>query len=331
MGNFSLCWLPLILLFPHSVVASGDTLTVMFYNVENYFDVQDDSCKNDDDFLPQGAYRWTYTRFKKKTTNIARVILSANRWNPPGLIGLCEVENAFVLSQLLHGGGLANVGYDFIHFDSPDPRGIDVALLYNRYLFKILEKKAVSLSNPGLRLVTRDALYAKVVYAGTDTLHVVVNHWPSKRGGEKASEPRRFHAAATIRALCDSIRNHQKDARLILMGDFNDEAVSPSIHQVLGAKPPGDKQAMLVNLSWLNDRLGSHKFQGSWNSIDHIIISRSLWHDAQPPVFSVVDLPFLLEEDLVHSGSKPFRTYAGPRYLGGYSDHLPVIALIPFP
>ncbi|MBP8790259.1 MAG: endonuclease [Breznakibacter sp.] len=321
----------LMLLVPHRAVAGGDTLLVMFYNVENLFDVHNDSLTRDEDFLPDGSYRWTYSRYKQKSTNIARVILTANQWNPPVLVGLCEVENAFVIKQLLYGSGLGNVGYDYIHFDSPDFRGIDVALLYNRYLIKILEKRAVSLSNPKLDLVTRDALYAKVIYAGDDTLHIVVNHWPSKRGGEKASEEKRGYAAAMVRALCDSIRSHQAGAHIVLMGDFNDEASSYAIHEVLGAKAPSDATSLLINLSLLNKNLGSHKFQGSWSCIDHIIVSRSLWSEGHPPIFKLVDLPFLLEEDKIFSGVKPFRTYSGPRYLGGYSDHLPVMAYILLP
>lgn len=323
--------LGMLLFFPQLVLAGGDTLVVMFYNVENFFDIRNDSLTRDEDFLPEGAYRWTYSRYKKKSTNIARVILSANQWNPPALVGLCEVENASVVKQLLFGSGLANVGYDFLHYDSPDFRGIDVALLYNRYLFKILEKRPIPLCNPTLGLVTRDALYAKMVYAGEDTLHVVVNHWPSKRGGEKASEEKRVSVATAIRTLCDSIRAQQVGARIILMGDFNDEASSYAVSEVLGAKAPGDRIAMLMNLSMLNQKLGSHKFQGSWSCIDHIIISSELWTEAQPPSFKLVDLPFLFEEDKIFSGVKPFRTYSGPRYLGGYSDHLPVMAYIVLP
>ncbi len=318
----------LIPCFPVKAVISGDTLAVMFYNVENLFDVQDDSLTRDDDFLPDGLNRWSYSRYKKKCSSITRVILSANGWNHPPLVGLCEVENATVLKQLIYGNGLGNVGYDFIHFDSPDFRGIDVALLYNRYLVKILEKRAVPLSSAKLDLVTRDALYVKMIYAGEDTLHIVVNHWPSKRGGEKSSESKRAYAAATVRALCDSIRINHPEAQIILMGDFNDDAASQSITRILGAKSADNQSALLINLSVLNQRLGSHKFQGSWSCIDHIIVSRSLWCDAQPSGFSVVDLPFLLEEDVAFSGVRPFRTYSGPRYLGGYSDHLPVMGYI---
>lgn len=321
----------LFLWFPSRAAARGDTLVVMFYNVENFFDVRDDSLTRDEDFLPEGSYRWSYSRYKQKSTNIARVILSANQWQPPALVGLCEVENAAVVKQLLYGSGLSQVGFDFIHYDSPDFRGIDVALLYNRYLFKILERRPISLCNPKLGLVTRDALYAKMVYAGEDTLHVVVNHWPSKRGGEKASEEKRISVATTIRALCDSIGAALDGARIILMGDFNDEASSYAVGEVLGAKAPGDQTAKLMNLSRLNQKLGSHKFQGSWSCIDHIIISSSLWGDAQHPSFKLVDLPFLFEEDKIFSGVKPFRTYSGPRYLGGYSDHLPVMAYIILP
>lgn len=330
-GGLCLFGVLLFLLLPNRVAAGGDTLVVMFYNVENFFDIRDDSLTRDEDFLPDGAYRWSYSRYKKKSTNIARVILSANQWHPPALVGLCEVENASVIKQLLYGSGLSQVGYDLIHYDSPDFRGIDVALLYNRYLFKILESRIICLCNPTLNLVTRDALYAKMVYAGEDTLHIVVNHWPSKRGGEKASEEKRVSVATTIRALCDSIGAKEIGARIILMGDFNDEASSYAVGEVLGAKAPGDRTAMLMNLSMFNQKLGSHKFQGSWSCIDHIIISSSLWNDAQPPSFKLVELPFLFEEDKIFSGVKPFRTYSGPRYLGGYSDHLPVMAYIILP
>ena len=321
-------WL-LLLMTPLQALAKGDTLVVMFYNVENFFDVKDDTLKRDDYFLPEGSYHWTYYRYKKKSSTIARVISSANGWKLPSLVGMCEVENASVLKQLIYGSGMGNAGYDFIHFDSPDLRGIDVALLYNRYLFKILETRPVSLSSDKLHLITRDALYAKMVYSGEDTLHVVVNHWPSKRGGEKASEPKRAHAATTIRQLCDSILAKEPQAKLILMGDFNDEASSNAIRNIMEAGHPDEPAKRLINLSVLNTGLGSHKFQGAWSCIDHIIIARSLWNPAQPAGFKVVELPFLLENDDIYSGVRPFRTYAGQRYLGGYSDHLPVMAFIP--
>lgn len=320
-----------LVFMPLRSVAQRDTLTVMFYNVENFFDTHNDSLTRDDDFTPEGFYRWTYSRYKQKATKTARVILSANGWKPPSLVGLCEVENAVVLRQLLYGGGLANAGYSFVHFDSPDARGIDVALLYNRYLYKILEKRPISLSNKKLRLKTRDALYVKAVYGGTDTLHVVVNHWPSKLGGEKSSEPGRNHAAQSVRNLCDSIRSTHSEAKLILMGDFNDEAGAYAITQILGAQKPETTGALLFNLSVLAKEPGSYKYQGSWGSIDHIIISRSLWMSENPAIFRVVNLPYLLEEDVAFSGYKPFRTYLGARYIGGYSDHLPVIAHIVMP
>lgn len=314
---------------PISTKGNGDTLVVMFYNVENFFDTHNDSITNDDDFLPDGSYRWTYSRYKNKSAAIARVILSSNGWNHPMLVGLCEVENKTVMNQLIFGSGLKNAGYSYIHFDSPDARGIDVALLYNRFLVKVLSKQAVPISDEALNLRTRDALYVKCIYAGEDTLHVVVNHWPSKRGGEKASEPARLHAATRIRSLCDSIFSVEPHAKIILMGDFNDVASSKSLAGVLGAAHPSSTGAALINLSYLSDRLGSHKFRGEWSCIDHIIVGSALFDSNNYPIFRVVDLPFLLEEDASFSGVKPFRTYLGPRYIGGYSDHLPVIGFIP--
>ena len=327
-ANVFILMLFLLFIAGGTVRAQCDTLVVMFYNVENFFDTRKDSVTRDGDFQPDGLYHWNYSRFKRKTTSIARAILSANGWNAPALVGLCEIENDAVMKQLLYGGGLINAGYDYVHYESPDPRGIDVALLYNRFVVKILEQRAVSLSNHELGLRTRDALYVKMIYAGFDTLHVVVNHWPSKYGGEKASEPRRNYAAATVRQLCDSIMSSDNNARIILMGDLNDDARANAVYNILGAKKHDDKMGNLVNLSFMNKKLGSYKFRGEWSCIDHIIISRSLWNGECPPLFKVVDLPFLLEEDEAFSGVKPLRTYLGPKYIGGYSDHLPIIGFI---
>lgn len=304
-----------------------DTLRILFYNLENFCHPSNDSLALDDDFTPEGNCHYTYARFQAKASRLARVIWNANGWQLPHLIGVCEVENEKALNELLWNNGLHQAGYRFIHADSQDPRGMDVALFYNGWLCKILDVQHLNTNSEAMNLRTRNVLYAKLIFAADDTLHVYVNHWPSKRGGAKESEKRRNHVAEIVAAHCDSVLASNGLAHMLLMGDFNSETDETCLGQ-LQFRPDGTQRLAWVPLETGN--LGSHKFQGMWASIDHFFTSPNASLQDCPPSGAVVRLPFLLEPDEAATGVKPFRTYLGMRYHGGYSDHLPVLLHLPF-
>lgn len=298
----------------------------MFYNVENLFDIYDDSLINDNEFLPGESKRWTHKRFETKLINIYKTIVVAGKGNLPDLIGLCEVENAYCLQSLIDKTPLWKNDFKFIHFNSPDKRGIDVALLYNSTTFIPLHSEAVPVHFSNTDIKTRDILYVKGVVA-SDTLHVFVNHWPSKRGGAEKSEPKRKVAALVLKQKVDSIMATNKHAKIIIGGDFNESAKEEALYKVLRAAKPV-KNDTLINLSFSSRNSGTHKYRGKWDFLDHIIVSQTIADSNSSYTFSVVNEPFLLCEDPSWTGTKPFRTYQGPRYVGGFSDHLPVILTV---
>ncbi|MHC1705436.1 MAG: endonuclease [Tenuifilaceae bacterium] len=307
---------------------------VMFYNAENLFDPFNDSLINDEEFLPMGARHWTWDKMNNKINGIYKTIIAVGGWEPPTFVGLCEVENGFVLYRLAHETPLVKYDYSIIHRESPDSRGIDVALLYRKDQFDLQEKSffRVDFQNePGRK--TREILYARGILAGLDTIHLFVNHWPSKYGGELESESARFAAAFTLKQKVDSIKIFYPDARIVIMGDFNDEPESIPIVEKLGACKNYDALCLsgLINISAIlrSNGQGSYKYQGVWGMIDQIIISNSfldkkhgLW--TSPAKASVFSADYLLEPDDAFVGVKPFRTFVGYKYHGGFSDHLPV-------
>jgi hypothetical protein len=300
--------------------------SILFYNVENLFDCKNDSIKNDDEFLPDGDKRWTSKRMYSKINGIGKTILASNKWETPALIGLCEVENEWVLKQLVYYSPLSSLKYGYIHFESQDKRGIDVALLYQKTQFTPLESVSINLTNPRQNFYTRDALYVKGIIS-SDTLHIIVNHWPSKRGGAIQSEPKREAVAKVIRAKIDSIQAKHFAPKLIVMGDFNASQEAPSMQILLR---DSDLTSGLDEKSLRNKSIGgTYKYQGEWNTIDHILYSKRSFNKGNYRLRqSIVNLPFLIEDDTSYSGAKPKRTYLGPRYLGGVSDHLPIILTI---
>lgn len=292
----------------------------MFYNTENLFDPWDDTTSvGDNEFLPEGSRHWNFTRYKTKINNIAKTILAAGEWQSPMLVGLCEIENPTVLKHLIYWTGLSELNYRFIHFESPDSRGIDVALLYRHDSFSPIESRPVTVTLPDQK-PTRDILLIKGVTHLHDTLFVMVNHWPSRLGGAQASEIKRVTAANRLLSICDSIRSVVPNASIVVMGDFNDSPTDTSIQGVM--------EQDFFNLAEIqeNKNQGTNKYRLEWESIDQIMISNSMKAQMQEVSFKVVNLPFLLMKDEVNMGEKLFRTYVGPRYLGGFSDHLPVMA-----
>jgi len=305
---------------------------VVFYNVENLFDFKKDTLAKDDEFLPEGLYEWTPGKFFNKLQSISKVILSTGGWEPPEIIGLAEVENQSVMNLLATRYPLAPFGYKIVHYESPDVRGIDVALLFRPDKFMLLysEPLIVKLAEEPL-FKTRDILYVKGVVLNKDTLHLFVNHWPSKLGGEKISTPHRRAAAQRLKKATDSILAVNPAARILVMGDLNDVPSSTVVLSVI------EKERMSLNLMATplqkKDK-GSYKFQGKWNMIDQFIVSSAL---IQKNGLHVKDgacifaASFLLVPDETFGGVKPFRSFQGPRYMNGYSDHLPIFVDLVYP
>ena len=293
-------------------------LTFMELNCENLFDTRHDSLKNDLEFLPDGSYRWTPYRYWAKLNHLGQEIVALS--NPiPDFVAMCEVENDSVMFDLTRRSLLRNAGYEYVMTSSPDERGIDVALLYQPASFALLHSHSIRIKPLPDTRPTRDILYASGLIITGDTLHVFVVHAPSRRGGEQASRPYRLHVASQLAEAVDSVYAISRDAKIIIAGDFNDYADSPVLQYLY--------EHHLINIS--SDAQGSHgakatyRWHGEWRSLDQILCSPSLAARKQSSVIG--DLPFLLEDDEKYGGKKPYRTYLGPRYLGGYSDHLPLV------
>ena len=299
--------------------------TFVELNCENLFDCRHDSLKNDTEFLPDGAYHWTRTRYWQKLDRIGQTILSCGvkeqTWQLPDMVALCEVENDSVLHDLTRRSLLRNARYDYVMTNSPDERGIDVALLYSPYSFRLIGSHSVRVKPiKGMR-PTRDILYASGVTASSDTLHVIVAHLPSRRGGEKYSRPFRMMAARQVAAVIDSIYNKvSAEAKIIVAGDFNDYSNSESIQLLCSKRMTEVSQGA----KGCNGAKGTYRYQGLWGSLDHILVSRPL-ADILTECY-VNDAEFLIERDEKYGGVKPRRNYLGPRYLNGFSDHLPLVA-----
>ncbi len=306
-------------------------IRIMFYNTENAFDTIDDPGTRDEEFLPGGMRHWTGYRYYKKIQSIYKIIASAGGWQPPALIGLCEIENESVLEDITANTPLSRFEYRYIHKESPDQRGIDVALLYNPDKFLPLQTEFVKVHLPESNRPTREILYTKGEVTGPDTLHIFVNHWPSRWGGETKTRSKRIQAAKDLRRKVDSIFTEKKEAKIIITGDFNDEPHNESLSRHLKACRPDStiKTTTLYNLSSLWRHQGTHKYQGKWSVLDQFIVSGSLLKKGRLNIKQqrayIFQLPALLIEDEKHTGNKPYRTYSGYRYQGGFSDHLPVI------
>lgn len=358
------------------LAATGLRAQIFCWNLENFFDTRDDPATADEPFTPGGEYRWTRRKFIAKRNLIAKTIIASGErfgGEMPALVGLCEVENSFVLKSLLDETSLAKFRYRSVHRESPDPRGIDVALLYDPARVRLLSSGFITIKE----FATREILYAKVsigypvpesdihrlhdnlteasqsevgvtceaksscglqtpasqavmrpiaatcekCFAGSlptqpaDTLHIYMNHWPSKYGGAKASEHKRQAVCDALLAHLDSLQQAEPAAAIVLMGDFNDTPDADAIMELC-------RRANLMNISPKEG--GTIKFKGVWEMIDQMLASPSAASITGPA--EVFRPGFLLEEDKTFLGRKPRRTHIGPRYNAGASDHLPIIA-----
>ncbi|RYZ55729.1 MAG: endonuclease/exonuclease/phosphatase family protein [Sphingobacteriales bacterium] len=311
---------------------------VAFYNFENLFDTEDDP-KNwgDDEFLPTGPYRYTEEIYQQKLHNLATVLKQLGTEitpDGPAIIGTAEIENGRVLQDLTQQPLIKDRNYKYIHFDSRDSRGIDVAMLYSPKYFQVLEARGlnVDISESGEKGGrTRDILYVRGILAG-DTVNVFVNHWPSRRGGEAASAPLRALAASVAKRVIDSLTMRNPDTRVILMGDLNDDPVDASVVKVLGAK--GDKEDVRKNglynpfTSFYKNGIGTLGYDDRWNLFDQIIISGTFlkagddrWRYYKAEVFNRE----FLKNKFGQWKGYPHRSFDGNNWINGYSDHFPTL------
>lgn len=323
----------LLFLLSFSLKAQQD-FRIMFYNVENLFDTQNDSLTLDDDFLPDGEMQWSPWKYWEKLKNITRVITAVGGMRSPALVGLCEVENDSVIFDLTRRSPLRAQRYDYIMTNSPDERGIDVALLYQRDQFKLLEKNEYQIAFSQPTKPTRNMLHAVGSMLSGDTLDVFVCHFPSRSGGQLITEQARVDAAALLRRKTDSLFCLRQQANIVIMGDFNDHPNDKSLSEtlnagVVAALAEGKKLYNLLRQRMKERRFGTYKFQGNWEILDQFIVSGNLLNKSHRIHIKnneaiVFNAPFLLEEDKNYGSKRPYRTNLGPRYIGGFSDHLPV-------
>ena len=352
--------------------SAKDPYRIAFYNVENFFDTEDDPLTRDEEFTPTGKLEWTPERYAKKVKNIGSVVAAVH----PSVLGLCEVENRRVVEDLLKGTpALVAADYGICHYDSPDERGIDVALVYRKKDFRVISDRPIRVTMPPDAVdpndapakpknsnkqgknkpvdttdstlnaanqssapkkstrsaPTRDILFVDGIFGGKDTVSFYVNHWPSRRLGDKYSAPRRMAVARTLRRDIDSLLTVRPKAKIVIMGDFNDQPTDPSIAQGLRARDNvnatgnGDLFAIMYDLHLLDK--GSYFYKGIWDMLDQIIVSPNLLTTQKGSLRA--ENPVIFEEDWImfkHKdyGLLPNRTYGGKNYYGGYSDHLPI-------
>ena len=336
MRPLSLLKVPLLFLLfiEFQIVASLEAVAqekgdfrVAFWNFENFFDPFVDSTRVYNEFTENGSQYWTKSRFYKKRNNMYKAILAISENEPLAVLGIAEVENQYVLNMLFNQTPLKTHNYRIVHYEGDDKRGIDVALVYCIDKLQLVYTEPVKVKNPKNRKYkTRDILYAKFYDRRGDTLHVFVNHWPSRYGGERETIKLRSLAANTLKHKVDSlVFLHQTIPKVIIMGDFNDTPEDPSIKDILC-------DDVLVNLFADGNKLGFEgtlKHQYTWQIFDQIIVTNSLINNDKGLVYrrnsaAIFHGDFLFEKDESFGGVKLFRTYVGPKYFGGYSDHLPV-------
>ena len=285
-------------------------ITIISYNVENLFHPAHDSLKDDIEWTADGERRWSYTRYYKKEENIARVLTNIGKWDGVDIVGLQEIENALVVKRLCY--TLRRNEYDFVHYESSDPRGIDVALIYKKSRVDTLSTRAIRVESQKSKekspLVTRDILYVCARIDKRDTIHFFVCHLPSQRGGKAESEWKREAAKEVLEQAVDSVFTLHPQAKIVVMGDMNEDGL-----QLNGLK---DKR--------MNGE-GTHKYQGRWTFLDHFYVSPAIDSVSNAQVY---DAEWIQEPDEKYLGLKPKRTYNGFIYQNGYSDHLPIVLMI---
>lgn len=304
-----------------------ELFTVGFYNLENLFDTIDDPNTLDDDYTPKGFKKWSMKRYKRKLYKLAKTISEIgdkDSKNPAVLLGIAEVENELVIQDLIAAEPLRAIDYGYVHYDSPDERGIDTALIYHKPNFEVLYSEPITLmiyEKDGRRDTTRDILYVKGKL-NQELVHIFVNHWPSRRDGDQETSFKRVKAAETIKEYMAKIESEEENPNYIVMGDFNDGPDSDSIKSLMESDQLYNPMEKLLT----PDR-GSANYKRKWMLFDQIMVSHSfLNYEKGTHSFAhanIFDESFLTEFKGKYKGA-PYRTYAGRKYIGGYSDHFPV-------
>lgn len=308
-----------------------DSLIVMFYNVENFFDCKHDSLKNDSEFLPGSIRAWNMRRFKEKALHVSQVIVNSGKGDIPALVGMCEVENEYVMDYLTKYSPLKQLTYRYVMTDSRDPRGIDVALLYQREKFKPIYSKSIVIDTESVgHAPTRDILHCCGLTVSGDTLDVFVCHLPSRRGNSRSALDARHLAFTRLRQYADSIRAERKVPNIIIMGDMNTYVEEKELDEYFVS---GDYSLLTFRYRNRTD-IGTYKYHGIWQTLDHMVANSEL-HRRRNGIYisdtRIVDDDYLLVRDEKYLDLRPFRTYYGIKYAGGYSDHLPIISILYFP
>ena len=319
------------------------SLRLCFYNMENFFDTEDDSLKNDEAFTPSGDYHWDSKKYYHKANQIAKVILAMGGPEPPEIIGVAEIENGQVLKTLLYQTPLKKYHYKYVHYDSPDPRGIDVALLYRPDKFQVFESEAIPVQFSATGARSRDVLYVKgaavnamgkaAAGSSVDTLHLFIVHFTSRYSGYKATVPRRNYVASLLRSRMEAILQRHPEAAIVATGDFNDAPTDSSALFYLGASldPQHLRKGQYLNLMYTfngKNQVGTHKYHQHWSILDQMVVTPAMWRGESPYYIKepacIFSMSFMLVEDEKYLGDKPYRTFVGRKYQGGFSDHLPI-------
>jgi len=301
---------------------------IVFYNLENFFDARVDSTRDYNEFTPNGDLHWTNKKYQEKRSHIFQVLTAISEWKPITLMGFVEIENAFVLHDLIENTPLGSNSYKVVHFESDDHRGIDVGIIYLSDQFKLLSSQKIKIKledDPDFR--TRDILYVKGLLSG-DTLHVFVNHWVSRWRGIMESQYLRIMCAKTLKTVIDSVCTRNPKANILVMGDFNDNPEDQSILELTSASA----KHPLINIplkSSNKEVKGTLKYGSEWSFFDQFIVSETLLSNKTGLYLKnksghIFDAPFILEKDEKNLGVKPKRTHIGFKYNGGFSDHLPI-------
>ncbi len=313
-----------------SLPRATESLTFLFYNVENLYDTADDPNSGDNEFLPRSAKQWDQKKYSRKIADIARVLAEVSGKNLPDVIGLCEVENRRVLDDLVRSPKITSGKYKYIHYNDRDSRGIDMALLYKPTSFHLISGNLIRVKNSKGGIFARGILYVTGRLTSGEILHVFVNHWPARTGDRVERENSRKEIAAELRRQTNDIRNRDKKALIVIMGDMNDEPGDVSLKNVLEAGPPGSSsRSGLVNLmipSWQKGE-GTVKFEKDWKMLDNLIVSETLTGKSGYHVEGNKGFVFRAPWMEYRSGNgqvSPKRTYSGNTYSGGVSDHFPV-------
>lgn len=325
----------IIMLSLLSACKPDSVLTVAFYNVENLFDTLDDPETVDEEFLPSAERMWNSERYTNKLNHLSKVISSLVEGHSPDVLGLCEVENRQVVDDLIHQASLMSKPYAIVHEESRDVRGIDVAAIYDSVKLHLVSHGTVQVNLVEFEEITRDILWMELEDRKThESFYFIVNHWPSRRGGEAESEPKRMKAAEVLNQLVRKLQQEDSEAAIVICGDFNDEPTNRSIRETLGAEWKSDStNAQLFNaMGPLKDEgKGSYCYRGDWNMLDQLIFS-SGFQDGKGwdylPKSATIHGPEWMRQHSDEYEGYPLRTFGGRTYLNGYSDHFPVYAVL---